>query len=70
MLQTRGCDGTNNYDKQAKNTSKPSNDSSSSSTTESPDSTDYASDEYLCLPEPKVRQKFAFKIRKIKIFIY
>lgn len=55
-LQTRRYDGTNNYNNKVEDTKNPSSNpskrhSTDSSTTESPDSTDYTSDEYLRLPE-------------------
>ncbi|XP_008216957.1 uncharacterized protein LOC100121161 isoform X2 [Nasonia vitripennis] len=54
--RTRRYDGTNNYNKQVGDARNPSShpsktNSTDSSTTESPDSTDYTSDEYLRLPE-------------------
>ncbi|XP_058791579.1 uncharacterized protein LOC131664470 isoform X2 [Phymastichus coffea] len=52
--RTRKYDGTNNCNKQvdeSKNTSSNPSNSTGSSTTESPDSTDYTSDEYLRLPD-------------------
>ena len=56
FLQTRRYDGSNNHTKQLGDARNPSSNrsktnSTDSSTTESPDSTDYTSDEYLRLPE-------------------